>query len=322
VKKFKVYVTDYEYATLEYEEREIAKIDAEFIPLQCKTPQDVIEQAKDADALLVQYTQITREVFENLKNLKIVSRYGVGVDCVDIQAATDNDVIVVNVPDYGIAEVSDHAVTLLLNVIRKITYLANDVTNGGWDFKIAVPITRLNQMTLGIVGFGRIGREFLNKTKPFGFNILVFDPFVEKEEIEKCGATKVTFEELIAQSDAVSIHAPLYKKTQYLFNKDVFSKMKKGSYIVNTARGGLINQNDLVEAIESGIIAGAGLDVCETEPLQKDHKLRTMEQVVITPHIAWYSEEAKVDLQRKTAEEVVRVLSGQEPLNPRNNKEF
>lgn len=320
--KFKVYVTDYEYVTLKYEEKEIANLNAEFIPLQCKTEDDVIRLASDADALLVQYAPITRKVFENLKNLKIVSRYGVGVDCVDIKAATDNDVTVVNVPDYGIAEVSDHAITLLLNVIRKTTLLANDIKQHGWDFKIAVPIQRLNQMTLGVVGFGRIGKEFIKKAKAFGFKILVSDPFVEASEIEKFGVEKVEFEDLLSLSDAISIHAPLYKKTEHLFNIDVFNKMKKGSFIINTARGGLIDQVALMEAIDNGTIAGAGLDVCEAEPIEMDNKFKNMDNVVLTPHIAWYSEEAKVDLQRNTAKEVVRVLSGNAPLNPVNNKEF
>lgn len=318
--KYKVYVADYEYETLENERNEIAKLDAYFVPVQCKTEDEVIEKAKDADALFVQYAPITDKVLENLKNLKMIVRYGVGVDCVDIDSATKHGVYVCNVPDYGVDEVSTHAITLILASLRKIQPLSSSVKNGTWDFKISKPIHRPSTLTLGIAGFGRIPREVARKIKAFGFNIIIYDPFVDEETIKVYGASKVDFDMLLKNSDIITVHIPLLKDTYHIFNKDAFSKMKKGSFIVNTSRGPLIDEEGLIYALDNGIIAGAALDVCEKEPIQPDNKLKKYENVIITPHAAWYSEEAQIDLQRKAGEEVVRVLSGEKPLNCVNIK--
>lgn len=318
--KFKVYVADYEYESLENEKTEISKLDADFAAIQCKTEDEVISKAKDADALFVQYAPITDKVFENLKNLKVIIRYGVGVDCVDLESATKHNVYVCNVPDYGVDEVSTHTVTLILTSLRKIQLLSSNVKNGVWDYKISMPIHRPCTLTLGIAGFGRIPREVARKAKAFGFNIIAYDPFVSEEVIKENGASKVDFDTLIKNSDIVTIHIPLIKETHHLFNKDVFLKMKKGAHIINTSRGPLIDEEALIFALDNGIIAGAALDVCEKEPIQIDNKLKQYENVIITPHVAWYSEEAQVDLQRKAGEEVVRVLSGDKPLNCVNIK--
>lgn len=320
--KFKVYVTDYEYETLENEKNEIAKLDADFIPVQCKTEDDVIDKAKDADALFVQYAPITAKVIENLKNLKVIVRYGVGVDCVDLDAATKHGVYVCNVPDYGVDDVSTHAVTLILASLRKIQQLSTSVKNGTWDYKISKPIHRPMTLTLGIAGFGRIPREVARKAKIFDFNIIAYDPFVNEDAIKEYGASKVDFDTLIAKSDIITVHIPLMKDTYHIFNKDVFSKMKAGSFIINTSRGPLIDQNALVYALDNGIIAGAALDVCEKEPIEADNSLKGYDNVIITPHVAWYSEEAQVDLQRKAGEEIVRVLSGEKPRSCVNLKKL
>ncbi|MDI6600828.1 MAG: C-terminal binding protein [Thermoanaerobacteraceae bacterium] len=318
--KYRVYVTDYEYETLENERNVLSQIDADFIPLQCKTDEDVISMAADADALLVQYAPITKKVFEELKNLKIVVRYGVGVDCVDLKAATKHGVYVCNVPDYGVEEVSTHAMALILDSVRNITKMANIVKRGTWDYKLSKPIYRTTRLTLGIAGFGRIPREVAKKAKPFGFNTIVYDPYVSSEVLEEFGVRRVDFDELLKESDIISVHTPLTKDTHHLFNKEAFSKMKKGSYIVNTSRGPVIDGEALADAIEEGILAGAALDVTEKEPIESDNRLLNYDNVVITPHMAWYSEEAQVDLQRKAAEEVVRVLLGDKPLNYVNIK--
>ena len=318
--KYKVYVTDYEYETLEHEKKEIAKLDAGFIPLQCKTEQDLISKACDADALLVQYAPITDNVLQHLGKLKIVVRYGVGVDCVDVDSASKRGVYVCNVPDYGVDEVSTHAMTLILDSMRKIQLLSGSVKNGRWDYKISKPIHRMKTLTLGIAGFGRIPRQVAKKAKEFGFNMIAYDPFVEEAAIQEYGASKVDFDTLIRESDVVTIHIPLTNDTYHIFDKDVFSRMKRGSFLVNTSRGALIDESALIYALDSKILAGAALDVCETEPLDQNSPLRNYANVIITPHVAWYSEEAQVDLQRKAAEEVVRVLSGQAPLHCVNIK--
>lgn len=316
--KYKVYVTDYEYETLENERKVLSQIDADFVPLQCKTDEDVISKAKDADALLVQYAPITEKVFEGLKNLKIVVRYGVGVDCVDTESAKRHGVYVCNVPDYGVEEVSTHAMALILDSLRKITKMANIVKRGTWDYKLSKPIYRTTKLTLGIAGFGRIPREVARKARPFGFKTLVYDPYVSDEILNQYEVTKVDFETLLRESDIITVHTPLTKDTYHLFDQDAFSKMKKGSYIVNTSRGPVIDGEALADAIEKGILAGAVLDVTETEPINKDSRLLQLDNVIITPHMAWYSEEAQVDLQRKAAEEIARVLTGNKPINSVN----
>lgn len=311
--KFKVFVTDYEYETLKNEEHEIAKLDADFIPIQCKTEEDVIRLAKDADALLVQYAPITSKVFDALDHLKIVVRYGVGVDCVDLDAATKHNVYVCNVPDYGVDEVSTHAVTLILTSIRKITLLSDSVKQGVWDYKISKPIRRTNALVLGIAGFGRIPKAVAEKARQFSFHMIAYDPFVDEKVMQQYGVEKVDFETLVKKSDIITVHIPLTAETNHMFNRETFQKMKKGSFIVNTSRGPLIDESALVFALENKILAGAAIDVCEKEPLPKESKLRKFENVILTPHVAWYSEEAQDDLQRKAAEEVVRVLRNEKP---------
>ena len=311
--QFKVYVTDFEYETLQNERNEVSKIDADFIPLQCKTEDDVIRLAADADALFVQYAPITARVFDALHNLKIVVRYGVGVDCVDLDAATKHNVYVCNVPDYGVEEVSTHAMTMVLASLRKLVLLSNSVKAGKWDFKIAKPIHRTCSLTLGIAGFGRIPKMVAKKAAAFSFRILAYDPYVDAKVMSEFGVKKTDFDTLLRESDVISIHVPLTKETRHLFNKAAFEKMKKGAFLVNTSRGPLVDENDLVSALKKKKLAGAALDVCEKEPLPSSSELRQFDNVILTPHAAWYSEEAQNDLQRKAAEEVVRVLRNEKP---------
>jgi D-3-phosphoglycerate dehydrogenase / 2-oxoglutarate reductase len=313
--RFKVYVTDYEYETLQNEETEIAKLDADFFHLQCRTEEDVIRLAENADALLVQYGPITAKVFDALHNLKIVVRYGVGVDCVDLDAATKHNVPVCNVPDYGVEEVSTHAVSMILACVRKIVLLSNSVKAGKWDYKISKPIHRTSCLTLGIAGFGRIPRVVAKKAAAFSFRILAYDPYIDDKVMQEYGAKKVDFDTLVKESDVVSIHVPLKKDTFHLFNKQTFSKMKRSAFLINTSRGPLVDEEALVSALEQKNLAGAAFDVCEKEPLPEKSRLREFDNVILTPHAAWYSEEAQNDLQRKAAEEVVRVLRNGKPRN-------
>lgn len=311
--RFKVYVTDYEYETLQNEKNEIAKINADFIPVQCRTEDDVIRLAGDADALLVQYAPISARVLDALHNLKIVVRYGVGVDCVDLGAATRHGVYVCNVPDYGVEEVSTHAVTMVLACVRKLTLLSDSVKARKWDYKLAKPIHRTGTLTLGIAGFGRIPKAVAQKAKAFGFSIIAYDPYVDAATMQEYGVRKVDLDTLLKTSDVVSVHVPLTKDTAHLFNKAAFEKMKDSAFLVNTSRGPLVDEQDLVAALKAGKLAGAALDVCEKEPLPEASELRRLGNVILTPHAAWYSEEAQNDLQRKAAEEVTRVLRNEKP---------
>lgn len=311
--KFKVLVTDYEYKTLEYEEKVLAEIDAELLKAQCKTEEEVIEAAKEVDALLVQYAPIGRKVFAALPRLKAVARYGVGLDVIDLEAATEHGVYVVNVPDYCEDEVSDHTLALLMACTRKVVLLNNDVKGGNWDFNISKPIFRLRGKTLGIVGFGKIPRKLAEKAKVFGLEIFVYDPFVNKEVEEEYGVKLLELDELMKRADFVSIHVPLNKNTRHMISTHEFELMKESAFIINTARGPVIDEKALINALKDNKIAGAALDVIEEEPIAKDSSLLEMDNVIITPHVAWYSEEAQVELQTKAAQGVADVLLGKEP---------
>ncbi|NLB87940.1 MAG: C-terminal binding protein [Syntrophomonadaceae bacterium] len=313
--KYKVVVTDYEYQSLHWEEKEVSSVGGILVPCQLKTEQELIDECKDADALLVQYAKITRKVIENLEKCKVIVRYGVGVDSLDIEAATEHGIYVANVPDYGLEDVADHAMALLLAAARKVLYLHHKVVNDEWDYKLAKPLYRLRGKTLGLMAFGNIAKMVANKAKAFGINVLVYDPYLSEKIANEYEVSLVDFDTLIKTSDFISIHAPVTPETYQIFNQSVFKQMKPSCIIVNTARGALINENDLVEALEKGYIAGAALDVTDPEPISKDSKLKTMENVIITPHAAWYTEEAQDSLQRQAAQEVARVLSGEKPLN-------
>lgn len=310
---FKVLLTDYEFEHLQYEEEVFAEsgLDIEFIKAQCKTEEEVIEKAQQADAILNQYAPISRRVIESLENTKVISRYGVGVNTIDLEAAKEKSITVANVPDYGMEEVSNHALALLLSWARKVTLLNNEVKKGNWDFKASVPIHRFDKQTVGVLGFGRIPRRFIEKVKPLGFKLAAYDPFVSAEDMEAAGVRKMELDEIIREADYLSVHVPLIKDTFHLLNEERFGQMKKNAVVINTARGPIIDEKALAEALEKGIIAGAALDVTEEEPIGKDSPLLKLDNVIITPHSAWYSEEAMVELRQKAARNIVQVLNGE-----------
>lgn len=253
---------------------------------------------------------MSAKVLEQLENCKVISRYGVGLNTVDLPKATEKGIYVANVPGYCMDEVSDHALALLLSWARKIVLLNQYVKQNIWDFKKSIPIHRFNQQTVGILGFGRIPRRLTEKLVPIGFNVLVYDPYVSPEEISKYQATSASLEEIFAKADFISVHIPLTNETKGLVNKDLFSLTKKSLVIINTARGPVIHEADLIDALQTGRIAGAALDVVEEEPIRSDNPLLSMEQVILTPHIAWYSEESEKEMRTKCARNVVEALSG------------
>lgn len=310
---FTVLLTDYEFDNLKYEEDVFAEsgLEIEFIKAQCKTEEQVIEQARHADAILNQYAPISRRVIESLENASVISRYGVGINTIDLEAATEKGITVANVPDYGMEEVSNHTLALLLSWARKVPLLNNEVKKGNWDFKACVPIHRFNEQTVGVLGFGRIPRRFIEKVKPLGFKLAAYDPFVSAEDMAAVGVRKMELDEIIREADYLSVHVPLVKDTFHLLNAERFSQMKKNAVIINTARGPIIDEKALIEALENGIIAGAALDVTEEEPISIDSPLLNMDNVIITPHSAWYSEEAMVELRQKAARNIVQVLKGE-----------
>ncbi|HSJ39061.1 MAG TPA: C-terminal binding protein [Planococcus sp. (in: firmicutes)] len=310
---FKVVVTDYEYSTFAPEEAVLDKLGIQLTFAQCKTEDDVIAACKDADALINQYAPITRRVIEQLDNCKVISRYGVGFNTIDVDAATENGIVVGNVTDYCLDEVSNHAMALLLSLARKVTLMNSAVKNGNWDFKVAVPIRRLQGQTLGLVGFGNIPQTVAKKAMAFDLNIIAYDPFVAPERAAAQNVELVTLQELCERSDYLSVHVPLNAHTEKMISRNEFAMMKKEAFIINTARGPIIDEQALIEALQAGEIAGAGLDVLETEPIAADNPLLAMDNVILNPHSAFYSVEAETELKRKTAENVADVLSGYFP---------
>ena len=306
--KFKVVVTDYVFPNLETERKELKKIGADLIESTGSDEESIIEAAKDADAILNCYAELTPKVIESLEKCQIIARYGIGVNNVDMSSATKKRIIVTNVPDYCIEEVSDHALALILACTRKICQLNKNVKSGKWDFKDYRPIYRLKGQTLGIVSFGKIPRRLVEKVSAYEFNILAYDPYIDKDIAAKYNVKLVTLEELLKESDIITVHAPLTKETKGMFGSEQFKMMKNSAYLINTARGGLIKDNDLARALKKGEIAGAGLDVLEDENIDSHHPLVNLENAIITPHSAFYSEQALKDLQYKTVQEVISCL--------------
>jgi D-3-phosphoglycerate dehydrogenase len=277
---------------------------------------DILAVARDADALLVCYAKLPGDLIRELTRCKVIGRTGLGVDNIDLAAARERKIAVTYVPDYCMDEVSDHAMALLLALARKVPFANALVQGGRWEMAAVAPIHRLRGRTLGLVGFGNIPRALAPKAKAFGLKVLAYDPFVARDAFASLGVEGVGLDELLAASDFVSVHAPLTPQTRGLINASAFAKMKPGALIINTARGPLIEEKALIDALDSGRLGGAALDVLETEPPAKDSALVGRPNVVLTPHTAFYSVEALEELQSKCATDVARVLSGQAPVYP------
>lgn len=311
---YKIVITDHEYHDLEIEEKVFSQsnLDIELIEAQCKSVDEVIEVCKDADGIINQYAPLNALVLSQLKNCKVISRYGVGVDTIHLPTAHEKGIIVTNVPDYGIEEVSNHTVALLLAWSRKIVQLNEAVKKGIWDFKVGTPIYRFENRKFGVLGFGKIPRRVIEKVSPFGLEIIAYDPFVSADEMRKYNVRKAELSEVLETSDILSIHVPLTESTRHLVNDASIESMKDGVFIINTARGPIIKESALIKGIKSGKVAGAALDVVEFEPLPISSELIQFSQVYLTPHSAFYSEEAIVELRTKTARNIVQVLEGKE----------
>lgn len=311
--KFKVVITDYEFRSIEPEIEILESVGAEVIAVQCTTEEEVIQVAKDADGILNQYAPITSRVIQQLEKCKVIARYGIGFDTIDVEAASSKAIAVANVTDYCIDEVSDHTLALLLAAARKIVHLNHLVKSGGWDFEASKPIFRLRDRVLGLVGFGNIPQLVAKKAQAFGLRVLAYDPYVPAHIAESMQVEMVDLDELCKQSDFLSVHPPLNKHTRGMISTEQFNLMKEEAVIINTARGPIIDEQALIQALLDQKIAGAALDVLETEPIAQDSPLLTMDHVIINPHVAYYSEESVLSLQRKTAQNVADVLSGYYP---------
>lgn len=309
-------VTDSVFPSLDPAMAALKRIDPELRMAKSSSPDDILAVAREADGVLVTYAKLSGDLLRQLKRCKVIGRFGLGVDNIDIPVATECGITVTYVPDYCMHEVSDHAMALLLALARKIPFSDRLVQAGRWEMPAVVPIRRLAGRTLGLVGFGNIPRALAPKAKAFGLRVVTHDPYVSREVLAAAGVEGLSFDELLATSDYVSIHAPLLPATRGLFNAQVFAKMKKGALLVNTARGPLIDEAALVAALDAGQVGGAALDVVTTEPLANDSPLKGRENVILTPHTGFYSVEALEELQTKCASDVARVLSGEKPVYP------
>ncbi len=305
----KVVIIDCDHGSTEEERAVLSQLEADVDFAQISGEEAILARCCNADGIILQYAPLPRKMLEALPRCKVLSRYGVGVDTIDVEAATDLGIIVANVPDYCMEEVSDHTLALFLCLVRKVMSLERSIRLGNWDFRIAVPIHRLKGMTYGIVGCGRIGREVAKRVEAFGLRVIGYDPYINEVE----GIELVSFEKLLAQSDFISIHCSLTESTHHLLGRDQFRKMERKPIVLNVSRGAVVDEAALIEALEREWISGAGLDVLETEPPDAKSPLLKRDNVILTPHIAYYSEESKSEMKRRTAENVFNVLTGKLP---------
>jgi D-3-phosphoglycerate dehydrogenase len=299
------------------EKEELAKIDADFVVAGCNCEDDVIAQAQDADAILTLGAPMTRRVMEKLPKCRVIVRYGIGYDTVDVDAATDNNILLVNIPDFCFEEVSNHAIALLLACAKKLVLLNDLVKKGRWiDAKQSQsPMGPVYGQTCGIVGCGNIGRVTAKKAQCFGLQVLGYDPYVDKSLAEESGITLLDLPGLLKQSDYVLLHTALTKETRHMIGKKELKTMKPSAYLINTARGAVVDETALIKALQEKRIAGAGLDVFEKEPVDPENPLLKMDNVIVMPHSASYSDEAFARLRRSVGQEAARVLCGKWPKN-------
>ncbi len=304
-------------ATMVEETKELAKVNAELVGVDCTTEDEIIEAAKDADAILVVAAQITRRVMEASPKCKIIVRYGIGFDTIDVNAATDNGILVVNIPDFCLEEVSNHAITLLLACAKKLAFLNEGTKQGRWaEVKGALaPMGSIYGQTLGLVGCGNIGRMTARKAQCFGLRVLGYDPYLDKSLAKESGITLVSLPELLKESDFISVHTPLNKETRHLMGEKEVKQMKPTAYFINTSRGRVVDEPALIKALQEKRIAGAGLDVFEKEPVDPDNPLLKMDNVVVTPHSAGYSDAAYERVRVIMLQAAIKVLSGRWPRN-------
>jgi D-3-phosphoglycerate dehydrogenase len=303
-----VVITDTGFPNADVEISVLSALNAKVTVAHCRTEDEVLAVARDADALLVQWAPITRRVIEQLTRCRVISRYGVGVDMIDLDGARNHGIRVANVPDYCVEEVAAHTLSFLLGLGRKTFWQDRLMHQGTWSVvPIIGPVSRLQGQTLGLVGVGRIGKRFAQMAAPLGLRILGYDV---KPPADLGPVQLADLETVLRESDFLSFHCPLTKETHHLMNAQAFDKLKPSAFLINVSRGGVVDTEALVEALERKKIAGAALDVFEVEPLPSDHPLLKMDNVILTPHIASYSTEAALQLRRDTAKRIVEFFQG------------
>ena len=309
-----VVICDLDHKDINQETEVFNKTGITFKWLHCKTQDEVIQQCKGARVLLNQYIKMDKVIFEALPTVKLIVRYGVGYDNINLKDAKEYGVQACNIPDYGTREVADQALAHMMASVRKITLTNQLIRSGVWDYQKNIPILRLSDAVVGICGIGRIGTAFAERVRPLCKEIIAYDEEYDKNNSRFPGFVKyVSFKELLEVSDIISVHCPLNEKTYHMFGAKEFKSMKNTAYFINVARGGIADEDALYEALKNNEIAGAGIDVVEHEPLKADNPLLSLDNFSISPHSAWYSEQSSLELKRKAAEEAVRFLKN-EPL--------
>ena len=321
--KFKVYISDFDYPDNEIEKSILEPIGAEVIGLHCKTGEGLAELAGDADAILQQYAKIPRETIEKLTNCKIIARYGIGTDILDVKACYDNGIVVTNVSDYCIDEVADQAIADTFMIWRNLPFYKQKVHEGSYQWQDwRVPFPRYREGTYGLVGFGRIAQNAARKLHAFGFEIVAYDPYVSGDYMATCGVKKADIDELVQISDAINIFCPYTPDTHHIINAERLALMKKNAVLVCVSRGKCVDNQALYEALKAKQIMGAALDDPEEEPMKIDNwtpdmnKLFTLDNCFFTPHTAYVSRQSLENCRMVASENVKAVLLGQKPLNP------
>jgi D-3-phosphoglycerate dehydrogenase / 2-oxoglutarate reductase len=311
----KVAIADAGYASYDIEREVAASIGAGLDVRQCTTEDEIVDLAGDADGLVVRMQPVTPRVMDGLARCRVIARYGTGYDTVDVAVATERGIVVANVVAFGVHEVAEQAIALLLAGARRIVAHDRLIRAGAWDIAQADPIHRITGSTLGLVGYGRIARAVQAKLAGFEVRTLVYDPFVPPDEVRANGAEPVDLATLLRLSDLISLHAPLTSETRHIIDRAALRLVKPTAVLANTARGGLVDTASVLEALDEGRLAAAGLDVHETEPLPADDPVRSAERAIVLDHAGWYSEESIEALQRGAIEAVAAVLTGRRPAS-------
>ncbi len=310
----RVLITDHSFGDLS-EERCV--LDAAGIGLsdnrECPDEAGLCALVREADGILSQAARLTGPVIAAARNCRVIVRYGTGFDNIDLEAARQRGIVVSNVPDYCTEDVADHAWMLSLALVRRLPRMVELVRAGSWTSSQVRPVPRIGDLTVGIYGLGRIGRAFARRARAAGCPLIACDPYLPEPDFAEAGVTAMTAENLLAGSDLLSLHAPLTDETRRFLNAGTFPRLKRGAFVVNCGRGALIESEALVAALEAGRLRGAALDVTDPEPLPADHPLLRRPDVIVTGHMAWYSEASVRQLKRSVAEEAVRVLRGEPP---------
>src|SRR5699024_1699847 len=316
-----IVVTDHDYMDFSREEHLFNSYGAAFTVTQCTNDEEIITAAKEADIIINSDLPISKQDIEQLPKLKLIINYGIDVEHkdvkkryeisfykIDVEASNEKGVYVDNVQDYSQEDVADHTLALILSSVQKIIQSNNRVKAGRWSFSDVAPLHRLRTQTIGLISYGGIARILSKKLQAIGFTVLAYDPFVQEADVDI-----VSLEEVMASSDVVSIHAPLLESTYHLIDQTMLSFMKPNAILINAGRGSIIDENSLIKALQNGQIKGAALDVLEEEPIRENHPFLAMEQVILTPHVAFYSEEAMQELQKKTTDNVIDMLKHKTP---------